>query len=168
MTSALAPVAEIYALDTTLLANCFTGVSDAQAATRVLVGTNSMAFVAAHVIDARFYAATLLGRTVPNPLEATLGAVERIEDVTSMPPAAELLEMWTSISNVLAGALESASAERLEAPSPRRFPVRDGSVLGALTFLAQHESYHVGQLALLRKALGHSPMSYARPAETGP
>jgi uncharacterized damage-inducible protein DinB len=38
--------------------------------------------------------------------------------------------------------------------------VSDGSVLGAVAFLAQHESYHMGQLGLLRKALGYPPMSY--------
>jgi len=166
MNPALAPVAEIYALNTTLLVNCFTGVSDAQAAARVLAGANSMAFVAVHVIDARFHAAALLGRTAPNPLEATLGAVERIEDVTSLPTVGQFLDMWESISAHLADAFETASSDRLAAPGPRLFPVRDGSVLGALTFLAQHESYHVGQLALVRKALGFPAMSYARPAAT--
>lgn len=167
MTAAVTSVAEIYSLNTALLANCFTGVSDAQAGARVLPGTNSMAFVAVHVVDARFYAASLLGRTVPNPLQATAATVERIEDVTSLPSVAELLEIWASISARLQEALVAASADRLAVPGPRPFPVRDGSVLGALTFLAQHESYHVGQLALIRKALGHSAMSYARPAAAG-
>ena len=36
----------------------------------------------------------------------------------------------------------------------------DTTFAGAITFLAQHESYHVGQLALLRKGLGLGPMSY--------
>lgn len=30
-----------------------------------------------------------------------------------------------------------------------------------LTFLAQHDSYHVGQMALVRKHLGFDAMSYA-------
>ena len=138
-------------------------MSDAHAAERVLPGTNSMAFVAAHVIDACFFAATILGGLVPNPLEATLGTVDRIEEVTSLPPPAELLAMWASVARRLEDALESDSAERLAAPSPRPFPVRDGSLLGGLAFLAQHESYHVGQLALVRKALGSSGTSASAP-----
>jgi uncharacterized damage-inducible protein DinB len=47
-------------------------------------------------------------------------------------------------------------------------PGADGTVLGALAFLAQHESYHVGQVALLRRQLGLPAMSYAlRPREPG-
>jgi uncharacterized damage-inducible protein DinB len=40
-------------------------------------------------------------------------------------------------------------------------PVADPSVLGALTFLLQHESYHVGQLAMLKKHLTGKPMKYS-------
>jgi hypothetical protein len=38
--------------------------------------------------------------------------------------------------------------------------VGDRTLLGALAFLAQHESYHVGQLALLRKYAGLPAMRY--------
>jgi uncharacterized damage-inducible protein DinB len=33
-------------------------------------------------------------------------------------------------------------------------------MLGALTFLVQHDSYHIGQLALLRKHAGLPAMRY--------
>ena len=41
--------------------------------------------------------------------------------------------------------------------------LRDHFALGAagsLAFLLQHESYHIGQLAYLRRLMGHEPMSY--------
>jgi hypothetical protein len=41
-----------------------------------------------------------------------------------------------------------------------RFPGVDRTRLGALTFLTQHDSYHIGQLALLRKHAGLAAMSY--------
>jgi uncharacterized damage-inducible protein DinB len=35
--------------------------------------------------------------------------------------------------------------------------------LGLVAFLVQHDSYHLGQVAFLRRQLGHPAMSYAVP-----
>lgn len=153
-------VCEIFALNTRLLLNCLDGVSDADANRRVLPGTNSMAFVTAHVVDARHVALTLLDRPMPNPLAGTLGKVARIEDVEEMPALASLRASWLAVSAALERCLEGATAESLRKVSPQPFPVGDPSLLGGLAFLAQHEAYHVGQLALMRKGLGYPAMLY--------
>jgi uncharacterized damage-inducible protein DinB len=160
MERSLAAVSEIFNLNTRLLLNCIVGVSDAHAAERMLPGTNSMAFVVAHVIDARHFVAKLLGKPTDNPLAAALDDVKRIEDVTVLPPLIELREMWFAVGKHLEDCLTAASADLPARPSPQTFPVGDDSLLGGIAFLAQHESYHIGQLALLRKALGYPPMSY--------
>jgi uncharacterized damage-inducible protein DinB len=162
----LAPVAEIFALNTDLLINSIDSVSETHGAERVLPGTNSIAFIVAHLVDARFFIAKLLGRAIPNPLEADLGNVQRIEEVTHMPPLSELCAMWIAVSSHVHNCFEEASSELLASDSPQRFPMRDGSVLGGLAFLAQHESYHIGQLSFIRKGLGYPAMSYLRPSDT--
>jgi uncharacterized damage-inducible protein DinB len=58
-------------------------------------------------------------------------------------------------------------AETIERPGAHRFPVPDPTPLGMLAFLAQHDSYHVGQVAFLRRQLGKPAMSYARGARSG-
>ena len=40
------------------------------------------------------------------------------------------------------------------------FPLANGTLLGTLTFLVQHDSYHLGQLSLLRKYCGLPAMRY--------
>ena len=57
--------------------------------------------------------------------------------------------------------MESAPPEFLNESSPQRFPVGN-SRLDALAFLAQHESYHVGQLGWIRRRSGLPAMKYAR------
>ena len=57
----------------------------------------------------------------------------------------------------LAATLAGAPAELLNESSPQRFPIADSTRLGAIAFLAQHESYHVGQLALLARQANGSP-----------
>ena len=40
-------------------------------------------------------------------------------------------------------------------------PLEDSSVLGLFGFMVQHDSYHLGQLSLLRKYAGLPAMSYS-------
>ncbi|HEX9723580.1 MAG TPA: hypothetical protein VGC53_04790 [Vicinamibacteria bacterium] len=42
------------------------------------------------------------------------------------------------------------------------FPIEDGkSLLGCITFLLEHEAFHIGQIALLRRYLGLGAMKYS-------
>ena len=158
----LAPIAEIFALNTDLLSNCLTGVSDAHGAERPLAATNSMAFLVAHLVDARHFALKLLGRPADNPLAPVLGNAAGIEEIDVLPPLSALAAFWEEVSRRLDAAVEAATAPQLAAACDQKFPVRDPSLLGGLAFLAQHDSYHVGQLALLRKGLGYAAMEYTR------
>ena len=65
-----------------------------------------------------------------------------------------------AVSSAIDARLEEITAEELSAPSERGFPGVERTRLGVLTFLVQHDSYHVGQLALLRKPAGLPAMSY--------
>jgi hypothetical protein len=51
-------------------------------------------------------------------------------------------------------------APALDAELPFDLGVNDRSILGMLAFIAQHESYHIGQLSLLRKHVGLPAMRY--------
>ena len=51
--------------------------------------------------------------------------------------------------------------ERQRAPFTTRLPLGEPTVLSALTFLVQHESYHIGQVTFLRKHAGLPAMQYA-------
>ena len=156
----LAPLDEIFRLDTRLLRNCLDGMTEEQGLARPSAATNSAAFVAAHVTDTRYYILTLLGDARPNPLAPYLEGARGIDDLVRCPPLATTLEAWGETAAALGTRLGAATAAELDAPSPQRFPVDDRTLLGALAFLAQHESYHVGQLALLRKYAGLPAMRY--------
>jgi uncharacterized damage-inducible protein DinB len=63
---------------------------------------------------------------------------------------------WEAIGWHLDRAFAELTPEDLERATPQRLP---GS---GIPFLLQHESYHLGQIALLRRMLGHPAMSYRR------
>ena len=162
MERAVASLREIAELNTDLVRNCLEGVAAADALHRPNDRVNSLAFVLTHLVDARYFLAKLLGRPLENPLTATLGNVTTIEEAKNLPPLDELRAAWGAVSGHLEECLVSATPEALAAEVDVSLPISDGSVLGALTFLLQHESYHVGQLGLIRKSLGYEAMSYER------
>jgi uncharacterized damage-inducible protein DinB len=43
----------------------------------------------------------------------------------------------------------------MAAPAPPPSPSFDGTIGGMVSFLAMHETYHVGQVVYLRRLLGH-------------
>ena len=163
----VAPLADILRLDTRLVLNCVDGLSDAQLAARPAPPANGVAFLVAHLADTRHALLALLGAPADNPLAPYLAAARGIDDVAALPPRAELLGAWRDVSERLQRRLAALDAAALDAPSPQRFPVDDDTTLGAVAFLVQHDAFHVGQLAMLRRVHGLPAMRYGRPrAET--
>lgn len=156
----VAPLAEILRLNTRLFHNCLDGLSEEQADVRPSGATNSAGFVGAHVADSRYFLLRLLGAARENPLAAALDGARGIDDLASRPLLAAVTAAWHAAAQALDERLATIGAAELDAPSEARFPVADRTVLGALAFLVQHDSYHVGQLALLRKYAGLPAMRY--------
>jgi uncharacterized damage-inducible protein DinB len=155
--SAFASVAR---LNTRLFLNCLDGVSQEHADARPNQQTNSIAFVACHLVDARHFLARYLGLSEPNPMEEALRDVQRIEEVKQLPQLDEIRRAWKAIAQVLDGCFATLTEDDLRTPSGQRLPVDDPTVFGGIGFLIQHESYHIGQLALLRKYFGYPAMKY--------
>ena len=147
-------------LNTRLYLRCLEGVIDADGVGRVTQNTNSLAFIAVHLMDARHFLATGLGLELVNPFADTPAHVRRIDDAERLPTLAELRDAWVEVSGPLADHLAALDDDALSAPAPQQFPVEDDSLLGEIAFLLQHEAFHIGQMAFLRKQLGYAAMSY--------
>ena len=154
-------IAEIYRLNTWLFHNCLDALTEEQGQARPSVTTNSAAFVAAHVADSRFAIAAWLGAPLANPLADVLADAKGIEDIPALPSLDAIRAAWDEASQAIAARIGALTPQEWDAPSPARFPTGGPTLLGALTFLAQHDSYHIGQLALLRKHAGLPAMKYA-------
>ena len=163
------PLRALIELNTDLVLNCLDGISEADARARLAGVTNSISFLLAHIADARFFLAKLVGRPLENPLETRLSGVRSIDDAPSLPPLGELRGIWVAISGHVLQAVDEATAGQWAGPSGSEyaFPVADPTLLGAVAFLVQHESYHLGQISLLRKARGFAAMSYRRSGAGG-
>jgi uncharacterized damage-inducible protein DinB len=158
----LAPLAAIYELNTDLLLNCLAGLTDTEAQCRLEAGGNSVTFLAAHLTDSRHFLVARLGRPLANPLARYLADVRSIEDILEWPTLDEIRPAWLAISAHLLAVLAELTPAELAEANAHRFPFGDTSRLGMVAFLVQHDSYHLGQVAFIRRQLGKPPMSYAR------
>ena len=160
MDNRVAPLAEILRLNTVLFRNCLDGLSDEDAARRPSSATNNAVFVAAHLTNSRFYLLKALGMSEQDPLASYLDGRKSLDDLDRLPPLSEIQAAWTKAAHLLRDRLAGLTSADLDAPSTARFPLSDGTLLATLTFLVQHDSYHLGQLSLLRKYCGLPAMRY--------
>lgn len=151
-------------LNTKLFRSCLEGMSDEVARKPPNRETNSVAYLACHVVDARDYMAQLLGIPRTTQLRDTLQTYAAVVADQHEPPLSEILEAWTAVTPRLKERIQHLHAEALDAPANESFPIDDRTLLGALVFLLHHESYHIGQLALVRKYHGIGSMRYGHRA----
>lgn len=161
MDSRVAPLAGLLRLNTKLFENCLTDLTEEQAMVRPSGSTNSALFVAAHMVESRYFTLKAIGTPTPCPLEKYLGQWRGIDEITEWPSFGEIRSAWVESSAALAVRLGAMSAAELDAPSGTQMPIEDTSVLGLFAFMVQHDSYHLGQLSLLRKHAGLPAMKYS-------
>lgn len=160
MNRSIKPIFNIANLNTKLFLNCLKEVDDKSAYKRFNKITNNLIFIAIHLLDARYYICNYIGAKVKNPLEDELKDVRKIEDMKQLPGLKDIIDLWEKVSNNLESAISKVTNSELAKKSKFKFPVDDNSKLGGISFLIQHESYHIGQLGFLRKSLGFKPMKY--------
>jgi uncharacterized damage-inducible protein DinB len=168
MDTRVVPLAMLYQLNTDLLINCLDGLSDDEAQTRLEAGGNSIAFLASHLADSRHFLVSRLEHPLTNPLARYLADVRSIEEIRQWPSVDEIRSAWLGVSAHLQTVLSHLSEAQLSKANIHRFPVEDTSRLGMIAFMVQHDSYHLGQVAFLRRQLGKPPMSYARSVGLAP
>lgn len=163
----VAPLHAMLELNTDLLLNCLDGLTDEEARRRLAGGGNTIAFLAAHLTDTRHFLANRLGHPIANPLSRYLAQASSIDDIVEWPTLTEQREWWRTVSRHLGQVVAARTAEELRRPDVHRFPMGDSSELGMIAFLAQHDSYHIGQMGFLRRQLGKPAMAYTRGAGAG-
>lgn len=150
----------IFKVNSALFANAFKDVDDKTASKRPNEKTNSMIFLVLHSVDSRYYILNLLGSKAKNPYAEEYKDVRIVEDVKKYPLLEELLKEWKKTDRLLSKKLGELKPKQLKSKTDYKFPFVDKTLHGALSFLAAHESYHIGQLGLIRKYLGLPSVSF--------
>lgn len=160
MEARLKPLYDIFKLNSSLFLNTLVDMDDHRAKWRPTDQTNSAAYVALHLVDTRYYMATHIGLTLANPFAAMLKDARGIGDLKTLPPLDEVRGAWKLVTGETRVRFGQMTDGQLDVLASAKLPTDDETTLGMLSFLMHHESYHIGQLGLLRKQMGLPAMLY--------
>jgi hypothetical protein len=150
----LAPVATILRTNTRIYHLALDGLTDVQLRERPAPGANCALWIAGHALAARTLVARLAGGAYDFPAADLFARGRPAPDPADLPSASEIHDHWDAVAAVILEHFERLTDDELDAPVEGDYPVDLPGRLGALSFLALHDSYHLGQLGYLRSALG--------------
>ena len=151
----------IFNLNTRLFLNALAGVTEDQAKERISDHNNPLNWLAVHTVWARYNICALLGKPVENPYNGLFESFKPFDPNYNYATLAEAKSEWQKASDLLKEALATVTEEHLAAEAPFKNPIGDNSIAGTIAFLAQHESYDIGQAAFLKKYFTKEAMSYS-------
>ena len=161
MSNSINHLKSIFNLNTRLFVNTLAGVTEELSEERISGHNNSFKWIATHTVWARYNTLKFLGNPVPNPYPGLFENFKPYDSKDTYPSLEEIKKEWEKVSSIMKETLESVTEEHLAADGPFKSPIGDPTNAGTIAFFAQHESYDIGQLGLLKKFLTKEAMSYS-------
>ena len=155
------PAAIIFKLNHRLFLSTLDGVTDEQAQERISDHSNPFIWIATHTIWGRYNTIGMLGKQVDNPFKGLFENFKAYDTNDKYPTLAEVKAAWETTGELLKDALHSVTPEQLALDAPFKSPIGDFTIGGTIIFLAQHESYDIGQMGYLKKYFTKEAMKYS-------
>jgi hypothetical protein len=95
-----------------------------------------------------------------NPYEGMFENFKPFDPAYSYPALEHSRAEWHKVTALLQDALSSADEAHLSSECLLKSPIGDPTNGGTIAFLAQHESYDIGQIAFLKKFHTKDAMKY--------
>jgi uncharacterized damage-inducible protein DinB len=155
----LQPLALIFKLNNNLIARSLDGLSDEDVWRQPSGSGNPIGWILGHLTETRAGLLSDMGMPFDCGWSRAFQRGSALQDRAGYPARAAIEAAWKATHPAMRDAFGTISDDRLVAPASRR-PVPGIESLAALiAFCGFHESYHVGQIGLIRKQLGHSSIA---------
>lgn len=156
-----------YQLLTDWFLSAIDGIDDKDGNKSINNLTNSLEWITGHLIVGRYNNIKLLGgQAEPYP------DIAKFINAAALPPRntvafdkdfkylplSEHRKKWLNYSDVFIKILQNIDEGILEKELPFTILTGGNKIEDALKFLILHETYHIGQMSLFRKALGYKSM----------
>lgn len=152
--AAAGPIAMIFAFNHDLVLRALAGLTDDELWRAPSERNNAMLWIAGHVAQTRGQVLGFLGEPADTGWGTLFDRGATIGNVDQYPSPADIERVMRDVSSRLRAKLVSLQDEFLARPVTMQIPGTK-TVADELAFFALHDSYHVGQLAYIRKALGY-------------
>jgi hypothetical protein len=143
--SVLAPIVGIFKIDDDLLSKVLAGLAREQLWHRLTDKTNPMLWLFGHLAQTRADMLALMGNPFNTGWADLFARGSSVGNPEKYPSIEEIQRVFSQINQKFYTTLESLKEDQLSADM--------------LAGFALHDSYHLGQLAYIRKGLGHSAIA---------
>ena len=159
MDPTVASSAKLLIMGDRLFSRALDDVTEDQALLRPDGKANSMIWIAAHLTTSRNHLGTLIGMERPPLWGDLFDRGTEPGDTSPYPSVEEINSTWNATHADLIPWIEKMTEADLATEVSIKFPNRDQTRRGAISFIAFHEGYHFGQLSYARKLLGLSGLA---------
>lgn len=157
MNEALRNTMAILGYNTWLFRNALKDVEPELVEYRVNEHTNTFNRLAGHVAVGRFGTARMLHIDAPEPgwgAFQELGLGRQFDLHCDCPPLEDILTSFNQITEPFLARLPEVSLQLLQASASLPIPGENPTMADQLAFMTMHETYHIGQMGLLKKSMG--------------
>jgi uncharacterized damage-inducible protein DinB len=150
-----APIAMMFRVNQGLVARALDSLTDDELWRRPTDNNNPMLWIAGHVVQTRAALLKLLGEPFDTGWGDLFARGVALQDRARYPSRGDIDSVMRDVTARLHTKLAALDDEQLASPATGPVFPNAQTVADQIAFLALHESYHVGQLAYVRKALGY-------------
>lgn len=152
----------LYRMHTQMFNNVLEGIKEEDAKQRINGRTNHIVWMAGNAVNCRYWLAGVLSLDAKDPNEDLFADAKALNESYKYPSLASLKEEWHKISPLVFKKINALTDEELAKPYNFGMNVSfiEENVLNMTAMCVDREQYLLGQLALMRKALGYDAMKY--------
>ena len=151
-----------YRMHTQMFDNVTADISGVDSLKRIHDVTNHFVWMAGNIVNTRYWLGNILGIESKDPNDELFKDAKALDMSVNYPELADLKKQWHGISSQLYTALLKATDEDLAAPYNFGMGVDfvEANKLNMVGMSLDRESYLLGQMGLMRRALGYEGMKY--------
>jgi hypothetical protein len=150
----VAPLAFILATNDSLAERSFQGVADGDEWTRPTSQSNPMLWIFGHMVATRVQLLALFGERFDTGWGDVFARGSALADPSGYPTRDAVQGASRDLNTRLYAKLALLTGADLAQPASRAFTPAVKTLADQIAFLTMHDTYHVGQLAYVRKAIG--------------
>ena len=153
-----APIAMMFRINTDLVSRAIESLTDEELWQRPTDRSNPMLWIAGHVVQTRAAMLKLLGEPFDTGWGDLFNRGAALQEPTRYPKRGDIERVMGDTTVRLQSKLAALDDQQLANPATGPSLPGAKTVADQIAFFAFHEAYHVGQLAYIRKAIGHPPL----------
>lgn len=150
----IAPIAWTFLCNDNLALRALDGLTQEELWRSPTERNNPMLWVAGHFVQTRAVILGMLGEPVDTGWRDLFERGAKVSDVKPYPQREEIEQVMRDVASRIQIKLASLEDEYLAGPATMNLP-NATTMADQLAFFALHDSYHIGQMAYIRKSLGY-------------